>query len=384
MSELSSITYKQKILLYLNRFQDKKDRTERSEDVTQKGIVENVGLSRSHSSRVLKELVEEGFIEEKKSAVKGHEKKLKTYYLTSKGIKKTQNIFSEISNVEVNLLEEGKEKKISLSDLEKGEHPNMDILTALSILEESDNKTINLDEYGPMEVIKRNESAPEVEELYGREKESDKIEEWIKEDTPILTLLGLKGYGASSLAARFVENLEGRHVLWLDLKNLSGKETEKKISTFLKEIGVETENIIPELFYQKALLVFDDYYEVDDKLVRFLTQILENIELSHTLKIMITGRKGTPVYERFYRLKDVKAGLVREVELSPLDEKNAQNILGSNIKKKALDRIMMFTKGSPLLLELLKEGKEEELCKLTPWEKEQISLLMYLKTETLD
>ncbi len=384
MVNISSITYKQKVLLYLKRYQNRKERTERSEDVTQKGIVENVGLSRSHSSRVVKELIDEGFIEVEKTSVEGHEKKLKTYYLTQKGLKKVQSIFSDLSEIEVTLVEEGGEKKVPLSDLEDENHDNINLLNAISVLESSEDRTINLDEHQPFKAVKRNENAPEIEELYGRDEELNKMEDWIKGNTPILALLGHKGYGASSLAAKFVEGLEGRHVLWIDLKEISGNETEKEISSFLEEIGEEIEDPFPKLFHQEALLVFDDYYEVDEELVSFLNQILNKIDRSCPLKIMITGRKGTPVYERFYQPKDVENGLVREVELSSLNEDDAQKILGKKIKNKALERIMMFTKGSPLMLRLLKEGKEERLCELTPWEKEQISLLMYLKTETRD
>ena len=96
---------------------------------------------------------------------------------------------------------------------------------------------------------------------------------------------------------------------------------------------------------------------------------------------MITGRVGTPFYQRFYQQEQIERGLVKEVKLSPLNKDDAQRIIGDEIKEDAMERIMMFTKGSPLLLKLLREGKEEELCQITPWEKEQISLLMYLKTK---
>lgn len=384
MTTLSSITYKEKVLLYLQRFQNRKDRTERSEHVTQKGIAENIGLSRSHSSRVVRELGGEKLIEEEKTSVEGHEKKMKTYYLTPKGLKKSQDIFSELSEIEANIIEGGEEKKVPLSDLEDKDYENIDLLTAISILESSKDRTIVLDEHESFEPIKWDEDAPEIEELYGRKEELKKIEDWIGSDTPILALQGRRGYGASSTAARFVEDLEDRHVLWIDLKNISAKGVKEKIRSFTEEIGVETGELFPEIFRQEALVVFDDYYEVDEELVNFLKEVLEKIDRSHPLKIMTTNREGTPVYERFYQLRDVEAGLVREVELSPLDEDDAQNMLDKEIKKKALERIMMFTKGSPLLLKLLKEGKEEKLCELTPWEREQISLLMYLKTETHD
>lgn len=384
MIDLSSVTYEQKVLLYLKEFQNLKEKKERSEKVTQKGVAENVGLSRTHASRVLKRLTEKGLVEEEKSAVKGHKKKLKTYFLERKGIEKAETIYSELSEINVKVIDEDLERNLPLSDIEGETGTEIDLFTALSLLESSNNKTIDLREQRPFDPVKLTESLPEVEELYGREEEIRKIKNWMNSETPILAVLGRRGHGATSISSKFIQDVDQRHILWVDLKRVTGEEVKNKISKFLEKVGIETDDLLEGLLKREAILVFDDYYEVEDEIVGFLTDLLGKIDRSSPLKIMITGRKGTPVYERFYQQSDLEKRLVKELRLSPLDEENAQKILGKDLEKDALERIMMFTKGSPLLLKLLKEGKEERLCELTPWEEEQISLLMYLKTQTRD
>ncbi|MBS3816396.1 MAG: hypothetical protein KGY76_02405 [Candidatus Thermoplasmatota archaeon] len=384
MIDLSSVTYEQKVLLYLKEFQNLKEKKERSEKFTQKGVAENVGLSRTHASRVLKRLTEKGLVEEEKSAVKGHKKKLKTYFLERKGIEKAETIYSELSEINVKVIDEDLERNLPLSDIEGETGTEIDLFTALSLLESSNNKTIDLRKQRPFDPVKLTESLPEVEELYGREEEIRKIKNWMNSETPILAVLGRRGHGATSISSKFIQEVDQGHILWVDLKRVTGEEVKNKISKFLEKVEIETDDLLEGLLNQKAILVFDDYYEVEDEIVGFLSDLLGKIDRSSPLKIMITGRKGTPVYERFYQQSDIEKGLVKELHLSPLDEENAQKILGKDLEKDALERIMMFTKGSPLLLKLLKEGKEERLCELTPWEEEQISLLMYLKTQTRD
>ncbi|MFW5907132.1 MAG: winged helix-turn-helix transcriptional regulator [Candidatus Natronoplasma sp.] len=394
MTGPSSITYKQKILLYLERFKsvERDVKTEKPEDITQKGIAENLNISRTHVSRIVKELTEEGYLKEKRAPVKGHQKRLKSYYLTSKGLQKVEDLLSDLSEIKVKIISDEQQEGCPLSEVEENTGGKIDLLSALSHLENSKEDIIDLDEIGPIQPITSTDDAPEVDELYGREEELKELKRWINEGTPVAAVLGRRGSGSSSLTSRFIEQIEGKHILWIDLKRTSAEALEESLSGFIEKVkskkkdGFDIEGSFSGLLELDALLVFDDYHEVEDKIVHFLTELLQEFERKHKedipLKVMITGRIGTPFYQRFYQQEHVKRGIVKEIELSALDKEEAQKILGDEVQKEALERIMMFTRGSPLLLKLLKEGKEKELCDITPWEKEQISLLMYLKTET--
>ncbi len=384
MTDPSSLTYKQKILLYLRDYQHQQEREEKQEDITQEGISQNIGISRTHLSRVLNSLTEQNLIEEKLAPVVGHDRKMKTYSLTSQGLTVSNKILDELSKISIDLIEGDEKRTVDLSRVEEKTDGKLDLLRCISILEDKDDQRIDLRERGIIEPVKMVEDLPDLKEFYGREKELEKMERWIESDNSVLVVLGRKGHGASTLTAKFIQGLEERHVLWINLEGTSKDKVKTRISNFLEKVGDEADKIIDELTSRKAVVVFDDYYELESDVVSFLNEFSERIEESDPLKMIVTGREGTPVYERFYLKEHVEKGVVKELKLSPLGKEEAEKILEENIEDDALDRIMMFTKGSPLLLKLLREGNKEKLFELTPWGEEQISLLMYLKTETND
>ncbi len=393
----SSITYKEKVLLYLERFEtiDREDNKEKPEDITQKGIAENLNISRTHVSRIVKKLGREDYIEEKRSSVKGHNKRLKTYFLTRKGSEKVDELKKALSEVDVKIIGSEEERNIALTNLKEKIDSELDTLRALSILKDSEENKIDLRESRPIEPVKLTKDVPEAKKLYGRDEELKKMRGWLEGDTPVLAILGRRGHGSTSLATTFIEEVEKRHLLWVDLKKSSYEDFKKKLFEFLKEIGnseyesdedrLNKDEVFSDFLKHEALLVLDDYHKVEDEIVQFLNQLLRKIEKYQketNLKLIITGRVGTPFYNRFYRKEHVEKGLVKEIKLTSLDKEDAQKVLNEEIEDEALERIMMFTKGSPLLLKLLKEENEEKLIEITPWEEEQISLLMFLKTKT--
>ncbi len=382
MKDISSLTYREKILLYLDRYQDQKERKEKTESVTQKGVTNNIGISRTHVSRVLSGLKDEGLIEEEMASVKDHDRKLKTYFLTSEGSKEVEELISDLSSVSISLIESDEEKEISLDKIEKETDGKLDLLNSICLLESSEDRTIDLREHGIFEPIKMIDDAPETDEFYGREEELESMEKWIEGDKPFLSVLGQKGHGTSTLTSKFVKGLKEKHVLWITLEEKTEAILKDRIRDFLKSIDDGSDDLMDSLLKKEAVLIFDNYYKVEEDVVSFLNKLLEKIDKEDALRVIVTGREGTPVYERFYRTEQVGSGLIEELKVSPLGKEEAQKILKNEIKDEALERIMMFTKGSPLLLELLREGEEEKLTDITPWEKEQISLLMYLKTET--
>ncbi len=384
MIEPSSLTYKQKILLYLRDHQHQDEREEKQEDITQKGISKNVGISRTHLSRVIRSLSEQNLVKERLAPVEGHDRKMKTYTLTSQGLAIADRILDGLSEISLQLIQGDDEWTVNLSKVEDETNGELDLLKCISILEDKEEKKVDLQKEGIFEPVKMLENIPDIEEFYGREKELEKMNEWIEGNNSVMVVLGRKGHGASTLAAKFIDDLQERHVLWISLEGKTKERIKDKFSNFLEKIGSESEKIIDDLSSQKALVVFDDYYQIESEVVSFLNGFLERIEKNDPLKMIVTGREGTPVYERFYRTEHVEEGIVEELKISRLGQEEAKKILDKDIEEDALERIMMFTKGSPLLLKLLREGNKEKLCELTPWEEEQISLLMYLKTETKD
>ena len=382
MSGIPSLKYREKVLIYLNKFYESIDDDNQQIEVTQEGISKNIEMSRTHVSRTVRKLIKENLVEEKKSHIKGKNRKLKTYHLTHEGHLKSKQLISELSKIEMKVIRNGKENNISLDEIHDFTDGKIDTIKALNRLQNG-KKALNLDGRGPLNPIVKTEDLTKTEDkLYGRKEELNELYDWMDSNIPVLILLGRKGFGNSSLTSKFIQNIENRHVLSVNISKNSGEEAIQKIRNFSKEINENYDEFTKDLKSQRCLLILDDYYQVPDKVVDFLSELLDSLDKKDDLKILINAREGTPVYERFYTMDDINDDKVKEISLSPLNKKDAQKLLGNSIEEGSLRRIMQFTKGSPLLLKLLRDDEREKLEKMSPLSKEQVSLLMFLKTKT--
>ncbi len=378
-SELSW-NYREKVLLFLRDYIDSYEENNLPEDITQKGICENLGMSRTHASRILNNLKQDDLIQEYLSSVKGHERKLKTYRLTSKGFEESKVLYDKVIGLQVPVIYKEEETSMGISKVLEHHSEISTILEILDVLERG-KLPINIDDTG--ETISQLKESPDFFEFINRKRELEELDRWFKSDIPVAIILGRRGYGSSTLASYFIQK-KNRHTLWIKTTNKSMKTIKEQITSFLDKIENDLKKnltLLKRISQKKVFLVFDDYYKVDDDLVDFLSDYLELNKDKIKSKILVTSRKGIPVYERFYKIKDVNNDNVREIDISPFDKNDAQKLLGTRLKKEALDRLMLMTKGSPLLLRLLKEDDREKLNKVSPLSKEQISLLMFLKSE---
>ena len=85
MAEKFRVTVKEKILLHLLGYTRYKDEYEVPAQVTQDGMAKTVGVRRSHIASALKDLKEQGFVEEVKSRIEGQERRKNAYFLTHEG-----------------------------------------------------------------------------------------------------------------------------------------------------------------------------------------------------------------------------------------------------------------------------------------------------------
>lgn len=383
MTDDISISYKEKVLLYLKGYVGIEGQQELPGSVTQKGISEGVQMSRTHVSRVVKELEDKGLLKEKKSHVRGRNRKLKTYILSQKGISEAEELASEIGKNPLVVVKNGEEQEVKIKDIPDRTERPLNILDIVLRLE--DDGKVDLDSLEPEEAVEVLGDAVEVDRLYGRERELERLKRWLEDDETFAVLMGERGHGASCLASKFAGELDSIHKIWIDVQKADLGEVHEKLEDFIKEIGVKEQggkDLIDALKDIQGLIVFDDYYEVSDELVDFFDELVDEFTPSDRIKLIVTTRKGMPVYERFYR-PEHRDGLIQEMKLSPLDRDDARNLLGKRVKKGSMDRIMMLTNGSPQLLKFLKEEDREELERCSTLEKEQISLLFFLKDDTV-
>ena len=74
-----------KILLYLYLHRTDYDGIQGDESITQEGIARAIGFNRTHATRKLNPLIEQGFIDRKKAHIPGIQRRKYVYYLTPQG-----------------------------------------------------------------------------------------------------------------------------------------------------------------------------------------------------------------------------------------------------------------------------------------------------------
>ncbi len=379
MSDDLSLTYKKKILLYLDGYVNCDDEL-LPKEITQEGIAEGVYMSRTHVSRILQGLKKGGYLDERTAHVRGRTRKLKTYTLTDKGIAAAKDVLDEIRDLKVDVIKDGERYTVPLADIEN----ELCLMDAIDMIESGDG-VLDLDSMVPEEPVVMLDEAPDVSRIYGRNDLLSKIDDWMDRDIPTAVLYGTRGFGASSTAKRFLDSVEDRHLLWVSIHDNTKEKIEDTLREFAVAMGREPKDDIFEcLKREMALIVFDGYHDVKDDIVDMFTEFVEHLDTDVNLKVIITVREGTPVYERFYHKKHVENGVVEEFKVTPLNSDDAEKLLGVELDAESLKRIMQMTKGSPLLLTMLKEDDVEGMKSVSPLTKGQISLLMFLKTQERD
>ncbi len=378
MVEPHDLTYKKKVLLYLRDHYDIGQREEYPVDVTQKGIARAVGMRRTHVSRVVNDLIDRGLLKEDRGHVEGNNRKLKVYSLSGKGRDSVKDILKELGSSKVSVIKDNETFTCSVTDLEGLTDGDLDLLKSIDLLEES-SQPLDLDELGPKSYMVDMEDAPVVDELYGRGDVLTEIDDWFQGDVTVAVLKGRMGYGASSTARRFIDSVEDKHILWIDVQK---GDVRQKMEVFYSNFSSDNGELSDKMEKIPSVVVLDDYYDVEDELVDFLVELLDDMETSSKSKILVTTREGLPVYERFYHREHLIQKKVVQIDVPPLRRDEAEMILGKRLEPGALRRIMLMTKGSPLILRLLREGKVKEIEKKCALVKEQISLLMFLKEKT--
>jgi tellurite resistance protein len=119
LDELTCLTSKDRILLYLSDFQNMEDRYELPSDVIQQSIAFGTGIQRKHLSQYLKDLMAEDVIVERKAHVQGMKQRMNGYYLTSSGHTRAMTLRDRIKAVVVPVRIAGDVRKMRVSEIDE-------------------------------------------------------------------------------------------------------------------------------------------------------------------------------------------------------------------------------------------------------------------------
>jgi len=376
MPESGQLNVNDRVLLHLCRFATDVPPEEYPADCTQAGIAVAVGISRTHVPRAVRGLVKDGLVTELTARVKGHDRRMNVYAVTTEGLNNVDRLWKTLLTLSYPVLGDGKTTEMTGKDIEE----SVGRKRAIAAISQMRDGIVRICETrrAPVRELKE---APAIEAFYGREPELKLMDDFMDSDAKVLVVLGNRGYGTTALTRKFIEGQEEEDVLWAALTpETAAKELESKLIDFGKRVRKDVTTFSEVLGLGNAILVFDDYFSASDDLVEFFADAIDNAK---DAKIVISARQETPAYSWFYQKKHVDSGTVQELKIKGLDENSAKRMLGNDkIEKDALRRIMMMTRGQPMILKLLKEGDFKGLKKNTVFTSEEIRYLLFLKDKT--
>ncbi len=353
-----------KILIHLYDYRKYEDRYEYPPEITQQGIGKVVGISVSHVPRNISKLINEGLVVAKKGHVPSKKKRVTVYFLTEKGISETKKIIDELKDMDLEI--EGEKYKIK--ELKKSLR-----ISYIELIKRIEKKNIKIEDLKNRRKVIFKEVNITSGIFVNRIEELRIMKNWYAHGK-VLVIIGSKGYGKSALIEKFIEREKPKeNIVWLQI--YGGRKWSNIEETFKNMFN--SNDILHILRTEPTILIFDNYFDVDDLFVENLVSFV-NEDLGRS-KVIVSMRPDTPFYNRFYTLSDVIEGKVMEIKLGGLSYENSKLIL-PEVKDFAFRRIYQLTKGNPWILNLLRTG-EIDKTKGLPLTPENIHLLKYLASQ---
>lgn len=405
-------TIEERIFLHLVNFNPSTIKRKTSYQISQKGIAETVGGSRSRVSRILRDLKEQGFIVEKKRYLNNQQnRKRKVYYLTKKGKEKEK----ELRN---NFLEE----KISVKTEDDIEEKQVE-----EIIEEYDNLNSILDIF----VNVNNENILDLTEetnnkeipFVDREREfkilKNKLEKVREGNLSTLFIEGGVGSGKTTLIKEFKNRLDQEefNFLWgkayfqtsdpyLPFKKAfkdhqeislpyplfkSGQETKNKqtnidtVEAARNTMFFEFTNQLKKLSEKKPLVLFiDDIQWADKATLHLLNYIIINLS-DYPVFIICAYRSEeisknpflNDIINRLSRLEKYDKMCLKTFNWEQTREMLSSMIISNKIAPEFVNLIHKKTEGNPLFIKeyiklLQDEGKLPTYTSEYPTEEHEI------------
>ena len=360
----SKLTIPEKILIHLYHYRKYNDRYDYPFEMTQQGIAKSIGISVTHVPRNVKKLEEEGLIDVKKGHVQGKKKRVTIYSLTSSGIMRAKELVDKIENEEIKI----NDKYMKIGEIQRS--TGKTLIEILRAVEEGEEIELMM---GKRIVFK--EVALERNIFVDRERELKEMQKWYDKGK-ILTIVGPRGIGKTALVMEFISREKiPTNLLWL---NIYEERKWSSVKDVLENLFGKRE-ILEILREKPTLLILDNYYMIDEVFVDAMKSlVVEDIGKS---RIIVSMPSSTPFYNRFYSIRDVERGAVKEINLGPLPIEEARKLL-PHVREDAFKRIYQLTKGNTRLLCLLAKG-ELKVDKNIPLTPETIHLLNYLASQKI-
>ncbi len=356
---MERVTLRTKILIYLSEYWKYKDKYQLPVEISQEGIARAMGITVSHVPRELDFLIRNKLIEEVKGRVIGKEKKVNVYFLTPEGMLEVDKIKKSYANLNVHF----NGRKYKVIDLIENMR-EMSWLEALNYIQNEMNKESKQPAKKKIYV-----EATFDGNILDRKDEIKIMENWLKDKSPFLVVIGQEGMGKTSLIGKFLTTVRNMDIIMIQLNmQINIDSLKNKIESIYNG---SFDHIIKN---KNALIIFDNYYLVDDSIVEFMQNLVRD---KNSGKMIISMREDTPSYNRFYSQDDVSTGKVTELRIKGLPMKVIKDLF-PGLSQERVEVIYQLTGGKPMLLKGLVEGNEEIIIKNSNITPEQAKFMIDL------
>ena len=194
-------------------------------EMTRPGIAEVCALHLPNVSRSMRELISDGLVSEHTRAVRGEERRQKTWQLTEEGRKNARNRVEKLRSMKI-LIRDKKGKLLEIRADEASKKLQTE-LTLLQVLMHAQHEgVLNFGDIRFGAIIRSEEKItpgsisllsgahstyhtrpPETREVHGRSLEKEIINKWYQSKTPMFVLSGIAGCGKTTLVSFWMGNL---------------------------------------------------------------------------------------------------------------------------------------------------------------------------------
>ncbi|UCE36013.1 MAG: hypothetical protein JSW00_10665 [Thermoplasmata archaeon] len=383
-----------RILIHLLDSEGYKRMYEVPVELTSKGIARSVGTNRCYISTLIKKMASQGFVQVYMGRVKNGKKNQNYFLLTYKGKNYTKKLKKRLSNLPITIiLSNNKIKMLKFKDIipflrKEKICADITIINLCKLISKNGVIDIkNVENFKNKKFIDFSAEAPNVGDIYGREKELIQLKNWIedKKRYNILYIHGIAGIGKTTLAVKLLDSYRGiKHLFWYNFHPLdSTRGMLSKLARFLSKLGhdnlekylrtrihldySEISTILKtDLSEINAILFFDNFHKSSNEIKGFLFYILRILAFSSETKIVILSRENVQIQEK---KDEIIKKLMANLELEGLDFESSKKLLKDmNYDNKNFNDIYKLTGGNPQFLRIiaLNENIEDyiygELC----------------------